>query len=148
MPTLHLICGLAGAGKSTLAKQLEHQLPALRLTPDEWLARLSLDGHDIEKRAIVETMQWEIAARALTLGIDVILENGFWTRRDRDDFRARAALVGAKTKLYFLDVPRDELWRRIALRNETSPDTFKIKETDLNEWLTWFEPPTEDERAE
>ncbi len=146
MPTLHLICGLAGAGKTTLAKQLEHRIPALRLTPDEWMARIVGDGYNVEKRAVVETMQWEIAARALTLGIDVILENGFWTRRDRDDFRARAAAVGANTKLYFLDVPRDELWRRLAQRNEESPpDTFRIEEAQLDEWLTWFEPPTADE---
>lgn len=146
MPTLHLICGLAGAGKTTLAKQLEHQIPALRLTPDEWMARIVGDGYNVEKRAMVETMQWEIAARALTLGIDVILENGFWTRRDRDDFRARASAVGANTKLYFLDVPRDELWKRLAQRNEESPpDTFRIEEAQLDEWLTWFEPPTADE---
>lgn len=146
MPTLHLICGLAGAGKTTLAKRLEHQIPALRLTPDEWMARIVGDGYNVEKRAVVETMQWEIAARALTLGIDVILENGFWTRRDRNDFRARAAAVGANTKLHFLDVPRDELWRRLAQRNaELPPDTFHIEEAQLDEWLTWFEPPTADE---
>ena len=146
MPTLHLICGLAGAGKTTLAKRLEHQIPGLRLTPDEWMARIVGDGYNVEKRAVVEDMQWEIAARALTLGIDVILENGFWTRRDRNDFRARAAAVGANTKLHFLDVPRDELWRRLAQRNaELPPDTFHIEEAQLDEWLTWFEPPTADE---
>lgn len=37
MPTLFLMCGLPGSGKTTLAKQLERERSALRLTPDEWL---------------------------------------------------------------------------------------------------------------
>jgi predicted kinase len=34
MATLHLICGLPCSGKTTLAKQLEQQHAALRLTTD------------------------------------------------------------------------------------------------------------------
>jgi predicted kinase len=146
MPVLHLICGLPGSGKTTLAKQLELDLPALRLAPDEWMARIVGDGYDDAKRAAVEAVQWEIAARALRLGIDVILENGFWSRSERDDFRARAAAVGADTSLHFLDVPRDELLRRLALRNAALPgDTFRVNQAQLDLWLTWFEPPTPDE---
>src|SRR5438105_13613634 len=117
MPILHLICGLPGSGKTTFARRLERDLSALRLAPDEWMARIVGDGYDDAKRAAVEAVQWEIAARALTLGVDVILENGFWTRADRDDFRARASAVGARCKLHFLDVGRDELVRRLADRN-------------------------------
>jgi predicted kinase len=35
MATLFLICGLPGAGKTTLAKEIELARPALRLCPDE-----------------------------------------------------------------------------------------------------------------
>src|SRR5690242_19062107 len=38
--TLHLIVGLPCSGKTTLARQLERQYSALRLTPDEWHIRL------------------------------------------------------------------------------------------------------------
>ncbi|MEP7216945.1 MAG: AAA family ATPase [Anaerolineaceae bacterium] len=37
---LILVCGLPGAGKTTLARQLERQLPAIRLCCDEWLSEL------------------------------------------------------------------------------------------------------------
>lgn len=146
MPTLHLICGLPGSGKTTLAKRLERDLPALRLTSDEWMARIVGDGYDEAKRAAVEAVQWEIAARALSMGVDVVLENGFWSRDERDEFRARAAAAGAGTRLHFLDVPREELLRRLALRNATlPPDTFHVTEAQLDLWSTWFEPPTPDE---
>lgn len=97
MPTLHLICGLPGSGKSKLAKELEKEHPALRLTPDEWMARIVGDGYNEEKRAVIEAVQWEIAQRALRLGIDVILESGFWSRKEREEFRAKAKELGAAT---------------------------------------------------
>jgi len=146
MPILHLICGLPGSGKSTLAKKLEEKHPALRLTPDEWMARIVGDGMNEDKRAVIESIQWEIAQQALCLGIDVILESGFWSRKERDEFRDRAKELGVTTKLYFLDVPRDELWRRLQKRNaELPPDTFHVKESDLDKWVTQFEAPTSDE---
>jgi predicted kinase len=146
MPILHLICGLPGSGKTTLATRLEGNLPALRLEPDEWMARIVGDGYDEAKRAAVESVQWEIAARALSLGINVILEHGFWSRSERDDFRARAAALGADTKLYYLEVPLDELKRRIALRNAAlPPDTFHVDVAQLDLWAGQFEPPALDE---
>jgi predicted kinase len=143
---LHLICGLPGSGKTTLAIKLEQQLPALRLSPDVWMTRLSADGHDAKMRAIIEGLQWDVAARALALGVDVILEFGFWSKRERENFRRRATALGAQTRIHYLDVSRDELVRRISIRNKAVPsDSFFIDIHDLDSWISAFEPPTEDE---
>jgi hypothetical protein len=89
--------------------------------------RIVGDGYAEDKRAVVEDLHWEIAARVLSLGVDVILEFGFWSRSERDEFRSRAAALGSDTKLHFLDVPRDELLRRLALRNAALPeDRFRV----------------------
>ncbi|MFN8637985.1 MAG: ATP-binding protein [Dehalococcoidia bacterium] len=146
MPTLHLVCGLPASGKSTLARRLAVELPALRLTPDEWMARIVGHGFDERARAAVEAAQWDIAARALLLGVDVVLENGFWSRADRDDYRARALALGATVCVHYLDVPLDELERRLEARNaDLPPDTFAIPLADLRRWHARFEPPTPDE---
>jgi predicted kinase len=122
------------------------ELPALRLSPDEWMARIVGNGYDEGRREAVEAVQWEIAARAIGLGVDVILENGFWSRAERDDYRQWAAALGAKTKLYFLDVGRDELLKRLASRNAALPaETFTVSEAQLDLWQRSFEPPTADE---
>ena len=146
MATLHLISGLPGSGKTTLAKRLERELPGLRLSPDVWMARIVGDGYDEAKREVVEALQWEIAASALGLGIDVILENGFWSREERDDFRERASALGVDSKLHFLDVPKKELLKRLSLRNASMPsDTFIVTKAHLDNWWDLFEPPTQDE---
>ena len=84
---LILICGLPGAGKTTLARQIEQRLPALRLCGDEWMALLAVDPHDEPARDRIEVLFWQLAQRLLVLGQSVILESGFWLRSDRDEKR-------------------------------------------------------------
>lgn len=150
MTTLFLICGLPGAGKTTLAKQLEQSQSALRLCPDEWIAALLADPNDIAERDRlrdpVEALQWQIGQRALVLGNNVILENGFWSRAERASYRAQAEALGARVELHYLAVARDELWQRLAKRNANlPPGTFVVNEAELDLWLSWFEAPTPDE---
>lgn len=146
MPTLYLICGLPGSGKTTLARQLEVEKRALRLTPDEWMARIVGDGYDEQKRAEVESIQWEIAARVLSLGMNVILDFGFWGRDERDEYRARAHTLGARTEVRFLNVSKEELLKRLSERNSSGQkDVFQVTEQQLDSWLQLFQPPTPDE---
>lgn len=150
MAILFLICGLPGAGKTTLAKQLELSQSALRLCPDEWITSILADVTDTVEmdrlRTPVESVQWEVAKRALTLGVNVILENGFWSREERASYRSQAEALGAQVQLIYLDVGRDELWARLSKRNQNVPQgSFAVREDQLDLWLSWFEPPTADE---
>jgi len=150
MATLFLICGLPGSGKTTLAKQLEVTQNALRLCPDEWITQILDNPNDIPEldrlRSPVESLQWDVAKRALSLGINVILENGFWSREERNYFRDEAEDFGANVELHYLDVDIDELWRRISKRNaDLPPDTFHVSKENLEEWAKSFETLSEDE---
>lgn len=150
MATLHLMVGLPCSGKTTLAQQLEHEQSALRLTTDEWHIRLfGQDADEPEhdaRHTLIETMLWNVARRALELGTNIILDFGFWVREEREDYRARAKEVGASSEVHFLDVPADELMRRLKIRNsQSSPLSFIIPEAMMQPWLGYFERPTPDE---
>ena len=45
-----MLSGLPGAGKTTLAKQLENSVPALRLCPDEWVITVIADINNLPER--------------------------------------------------------------------------------------------------
>ena len=153
MATLHLMIGLPGSGKTTRAKELEKEYRALRLTPDEW--HLFLFGHDVdeefhdERHGKVEQLIWTVAARVLALGTDVILDFGCWAREEREDFRARARALGVDFRLHFMDVPLDELKRRLDARNKAAGDAvFFISDANLRAWAALFQPPDADELRE
>lgn len=142
--------GLPCSGKTTLAQKLEHELPALRLTPDEW--QIPLFGQDAEepehdaRHSVIEAMLWNIAGRALELGMNVILDFGFWAREEREEYRLRAKQIGASSEVHYLDVSEDELLRRLEQRNSRpSQESFIISEEAMKPWIAFFQKPTPDE---
>lgn len=126
----------------------------MRLTPDEWMTPLYgagiCDESAFERwnnaHDRVEKVQWQIAERALRLGVSVVQDFGVWAREEREEFRSRAAAIGARSELFFLDVPLEVLKERIKSRNEASSGpAYKISEAELNAWWALFQRPTDEE---
>ena len=142
--------GLPCSGKTTRARELENGLFALRLTPDEW--HINLFGHDVydqehdKRHSLIEDRLWQIASRALSLGTNVILDFGFWAKEERDDYRARAKELGARSEVIFMDVDEAELMKRVRARNDNLNDTIAyIPEELMVSWIRFFQKPDADE---
>jgi predicted kinase len=139
---LILTCGLPGAGKTKLATQLATDRSAVRLTKDEWLWALGATPWDEPTREKVEHELWRLAQELLRLGVSVIVDFGLWARIERDAMRSAARGLGVGVELHYLDVPTDELWRRIEVRNAEPPwDAYPILRADLDGWLRVFQAP-------
>ena len=154
IPWLHLVCGLPGTGKTTLAKRLEHEHRAMRFCPDAWINDIwsperALDVGNL-LRDEVEALQWKVAKRALSLGVDVIIEWGTWGLSERVLLRDEAHALGAKVAFCYLRVDRDTMKARILARNrEASRNEFVLTEEYLNDhlegWIETMQVPTDRE---
>lgn len=141
---LIVICGLPGAGKTTLAKTLQSRLPAIRFCPDEWMDALSINVYDEQSRGRIEALQWKLAQELLGLGLIVIIEWGTWGRSERDELRLGARALGAAVELHYLTAPPEVLYERTRLRGMEDPPLTK---EDIARWHHTFQAPTPEEAA-
>jgi predicted kinase len=139
---LLLMVGLPGAGKTTRAGELAAAHRALRLTPDEWMISLFDGAQPDDKRDLLEGRLIALALRLLSLGTDVVLDFGLWSRDERSALRRLAASAGASCQVIYLPVDRDVQLARIAHRQATAPHTtFPMTEADIDNWATQFQAP-------
>ncbi len=87
MATLHFICGKAGAVKTTLARALGRQLPAVVLCEDEWIAHIADPIQSLSDYLKAATRLRNVLAphiaELLRLNVSLVLDFAGNTPRDR-----------------------------------------------------------------
>lgn len=140
--TLFIMCGLPGAGETTLAKRIETSLPVFRMSADNWMTALSINLHAEQQRADIEALQRQLTKRLLSLGQSVVIEWAAWGTWERDLFRTEARELNARVELYYVAAPVAESFARIQKRNMEDP---LVKWEDVLGWSKMFETPTDTE---
>ena len=137
-----LLCGLAGAGKTTVAKTID----GVRMSPDEWMRALDIDLWEPAPRQRIEALQWTLTQELALRGETVVIEWGVWSRAERDRVRGWCRENDVAVELRYLDVPIEELVGRLEIRN-AQPGEVMITADVLRYWSTIFEAPTAEELA-
>ena len=153
-PTLHLICGLPASGKSTYAKKLRLETRGVILNLDYWLItcfeKYSINsvGHKehIRRVSACRELIMNVSKEFLEKGIDVILDDGFFLRKDRITYKEFAEKIPARAIIHYVNIDIDTIKSRIILRNKRLPKhNFTISPKILDEMVTRFEEPNENE---
>ena len=149
-PIVYLICGFIGAGKTTFAKKLEEKTGAVRITKDEWSIRFigndpTIDGYEEWDHKII-VLSRDVAFQLAEKGIDVIIDEGFWAKEERDELRRKIHAIGAKAVMYYVETPIETIRERVLGRNNNlTKESFKISREMLDNYLMYWQPPSEDE---
>jgi hypothetical protein len=150
-PTVYVICGFIGAGKTTFARKLEKQTGAIRVTKDEWIIKIfgnkiaSDKNFGVFDKNITE-LATDIVFKILRAGTDVIIDEGFWVKSQRDDIKKKILDVGAKPIFYYVECPVEKMRKRVVSRNKgSSIDSFEISEEMFDRYLKYWEPPKKEE---
>lgn len=147
MSTIHLMHGFIGFGKTTVAKQLETELPAIRFTHDEiMLTRYGRNPDDfMEKYKLVDEYIKSEIAKAISSGNNVIMDYGFWSKKSRADYFAWAKTLTPDVVFHAVQCDIKVAKARLLHRTKTNSDELFIDENCFNERLKQFEPLTENE---
>ena len=152
MAKVILICGKICSGKSTYAEQLRVQNHAVLLSTDEITLALfgqhCGDKHD----EYVERTQNYLFDKSLELvevGINVILDWGFWMKEERDYARAFYNSRNIECEFHYINIS-DKTWKaRLKKRNNAIIDgetnAYYIDDNLAIKFASIFEVPSEDE---
>ncbi len=148
---LHLLCGKAGAGKSTLATSIATQHGAILISEDVWLARLygdrmkSFDDYRLyaqRARSVVGPLVVDL----LAAGQNIVLDYPANTKAGRAWLRSLFESAGATHILHVLDTSDSLCLQRIARRNAERPEgSHHLTPEDFAYVSSFFEAPVEAE---
>jgi predicted kinase len=134
MPTVHLIEGPIGAGKSTFATALASRTEGVHIALDEWFANLFSPDRPagdfvswyIERKERLIALIWRHSQRLLSSGKDVILELGLIQHGPRIEFCREIQGNGHALIIHVLNAPTDVRRERVQRRNTEKGATFSM----------------------
>jgi predicted kinase len=150
-PIAYIICGFIGSGKTTFARKLEKETGAIRITKDEWIIKIFGNKITSDKNFErfdnnITELTRDFALKILKAGKDVIIDEGFWVKSQRDDIKKKILQVGAKPIFYYVECSIEKMKARVINRSKSlTTDSFEINEEMFDKYLKYWEPPTKEE---
>jgi predicted kinase len=145
--TLHFISGKAGAGKTTLARQIARAAPAILFCEDEWMSRLADPIESLQQylaaagriRSVIAPLSVDL----LKLGTSVVFDFAGNTTSDRRWARSIFESAGADHQLHYVPVDDDTCRARVRQRNLSKPEGLffgHVTDQQVDEVNKYFTP--------
>jgi predicted kinase len=115
-PTLYVLTGLPGSGKSTHAARLAAETGAVHVAMDDAVIERGLSLVDYESRFALQPQIEASIPPLLAAGTSVVAEFGSWSREERARLRELATPSGARTELHWVDASVDVCIERVLAR--------------------------------
>jgi predicted kinase len=152
MATLHFICGKAGAGKTTLARELGRTLPAAVFIEDAWIDTLGFETASLQDFGVasgkVRKVIGPLANDLLRLGVNVVFDFAGNTRKGRQWVRGIFEAAGADHVLHVIEATDEQCLANIHRRNEEKPAGIYagyVSDETFHAVTAHFVPPQGDE---
>jgi predicted kinase len=137
------MCGPAGSGKSTVARQYERQgMTRLSFDQEAWARGIRSMPLPQDVHRDIERVLRARLADLVRAGADVVLDFSFWSRRTRDEYRELLSPLGVVPETVYLATDRATVLRRIAARAARDGDDFAISTELAALYFDHFEVPT------
>ncbi len=153
MAKIIAICGKICSGKSYYARQLKEKENAVILSTDEVTFDLIENEQGEFYNIFAERVNQYLrkkAAEIASMGCNVILDWGFWTKEERKELTDYFHCRGIEVEWHYIDVEQDRWERLIEERNQRVEEgnggsAFYLDEGLMKKLLSRFEEPAKEE---
>jgi predicted kinase len=152
MATLHFICGKAGSGKTTLARELGRMLPAVVFCEDEWIDTLGFEIRLLddfrEASSKCRNLIRPLAIELLRLGVSIVFDFAGNTITSRHWVRAIFEAADVDHLLHVIEASDAECLANIHRRNDEKPPGVywgHVRDETFHAVTAHFAPPQPEE---
>lgn len=152
MAKVIMICGKISSGKSTYAEEIRIKNNAVVLSVDEIMLTIfgqhAGDNHD-DYAKNTQKYLFDKSVELIEIGVNVILDWGFWTKEARRFVRAFYSTQNITCEFHYMDIS-DEVWKqRLEYRNKLvlagETEAYFVDDTLAKKFDSIFEMPDKDE---
>jgi predicted kinase len=148
-PRVYLMCGIAGAGKTTLANKLVEK-GFIRLSIDEYIwaqfGKYNIDYQPGQYPELQKEAEHQLEQELITYlkrKQSLVIDYSFWKRSNREKYRALIESYGVECIILFLKVDYGTLKSRLKNRSSRfdANAAFPVTDEILDQYYTGFQEP-------